>query len=105
MGERWHFILFVNLFLSVIVQVSGMIGATVLSAALPDPIFPTGAGGGLLDLILFAINNVWYFFNLMFIDTSYAMLGVVVFTPLALTTLWLLMELLSGFIPTTGGSG
>lgn len=97
--------MFVNLFLSVIVQVSGMIGATVLSAALPDPIFPTGAGGGLLDLILFAINNVWYFFNLMFIDTSYAILGVVVFTPLALTTLWLLMELLSGFIPTTGGSG
>jgi hypothetical protein len=82
-----------------------MIGATVLTNALPDPIFPTIAGGGLLDLIGFMINNVWYFVNLMFIETSYALLGAVIFLPLALTTLWLLFELISGFIPTTGGSG
>jgi len=46
------------------------------------------------NVISYAIDSVVFFFSLLFINSSFALFGILILSPLAIAMLWAIMELI-----------
>lgn len=72
------------------------LGAPSIVENAPDaPTMPT-TSPTILDYLVFVFDNIAYFFTLMFISSTYAVLGTVLFLPFGILILWDILHLIRG---------
>jgi hypothetical protein len=82
------------MFLFVVIQISALAGTDIVTNGSEAPEILDAPGSW--DYLLYPINNVGYFFTLMFVNSSYAFLGIVILTPFTIALIWAVLELLRG---------
>lgn len=92
-GFIWRY----TIFIFTLIQVSALIGGSLIGNAPPAPTIPSSPG--ILDLLGWVVGNVGYFLVLMTVSTDFAILGAVVFAPGIITLAYILMELIATAIP------
>ncbi|MEO0090851.1 MAG: hypothetical protein ABIK75_07105 [candidate division WOR-3 bacterium] len=97
MITKLEFILFYSLFLSFIIQISSMAGATIVKNAPPPPTIPPEPT--IIDYIVYPFLNLGYFFRLMSVSTDFLLLGALLFTPFLIALIYTILEFVRG----TGG--
>lgn len=97
MITKLEFILFYSLFLSFVVQLSAMAGATIIKNAPPPPTIPPQPT--IVDYIVWPILNAGYFFKLMSVSSDFLLFGSLILTPFLIALIFLIIELVRG----TGG--
>jgi len=74
--------------------VSGiMIG---INQTVTPPTCDVSGWDALVDAVICVFNNLSFFFSLMSISTSYAILGTLIFTPLLITLVWVILKMIRG---------
>lgn len=101
--EKYAFFIWYTAFVIFIVQISAMVGTVIITDGtitppIPPPEFASGVSGVLFTVVsdvVFLTANIWYFVQLMSINSNFFLLGTVIFTPLAIGILWVIIEALN----------
>jgi NADH:ubiquinone oxidoreductase subunit 6 (subunit J) len=83
-----QFILFYSIFLFFFMQISSMAGQDIIKGVSP-PNPPTGIADALF-------TNFSYFFKLMSISSSFAILGAIILTPFIIGLIFVILQLARG---------
>jgi hypothetical protein len=82
------------MFVFAMVELSSLASVSLINNPPSTPVLPTQPTG--IDVITYLINNIAYFFTLMTISSSYALLGTIILVPYVISMGWCLLEIIRG---------
>jgi len=97
MITKEEFLFFYIMFLFIVMQLSAMAGSSIVRG-MPDIQIPSPPSS-IWGVPGWVINNIKFFFKLMTISTPYTFLGAILLTPFFVLLVWMLIEMLTNFIP------
>jgi hypothetical protein len=106
MVTRLEFILTYSIFLFFLMQISGMLGQSIISGVDPPsvpsaPVAPekTGFWGfwdGITGIFGYLFTNIAYFFKMMGASSGFALFGAVILAPFLIGLIWIIIEMIRG---------
>ena len=91
--SKTFFILSYTIFVFFLIQILALMGQNIINNAPNPPIIPPQPT--ILDYIVYPFLNIGYFFQLMAISSTYALIGLILL-PFNIALIWSVIELIRG---------
>lgn len=99
MVTRIGYVVFTTLFLFFVIQVSALVGASIIAGFDAVPVSVNTGNLTILTFPLFILENFFIFISLMSVSSEFLLLGTILIPAFVIGFLWAVIEIIAIAIP------